>query len=57
MTTLASHYDGKRLNTFNDIVCKPDGSIWFTDPVFGILGFYEGLRPTPKYQTTYTAWM
>ncbi len=44
ITTLASHYQGKRLNSPNDIVCKSDGSIWFTDPTFGILGFYEGMR-------------
>jgi len=44
ITTLASHFEGKRLNSPNDIVCKSDGSIWFTDPVFGILGFYEGMK-------------
>jgi gluconolactonase len=32
------------LNSPNDIVCKSDGSIWFTDPPFGILGYYEGYR-------------
>lgn len=42
ITTLADSYKGKRLNSPNDIVCKSDGSIWFTDPVFGILGNYEG---------------
>lgn len=46
MTTLASRYDGKRLNSPNDIAVHPDGSIYFTDPFFGItpeqeeLGFY-----------------
>ena len=33
---------GKRLNSPNDVVVKSDGSIWFTDPVFGISGYYEG---------------
>jgi gluconolactonase len=42
ITTLASHYNGKPLNSPNDIVCKSDGSIWFTDPPFGILHHYEG---------------
>ncbi|MGH1358914.1 MAG: SMP-30/gluconolactonase/LRE family protein [Burkholderiaceae bacterium] len=44
ITVLADSYQGKRLNSPNDIVCKSDGSIWFTDPVFGILGNYEGLK-------------
>ena len=35
-------YQGKPLNSPNDVVVKSDGSIWFTDPVFGILGYYEG---------------
>lgn len=42
ITVIADNYQGKRLNSPNDIVCKSDGSIWFTDPVFGILGYYEG---------------
>ena len=42
ITVIADRYDGKRLNSPNDIVCKSDGSIWFTDPPFGILGNYEG---------------
>ena len=42
ITVLATHYDGKRLNSPNDVVVKSDGSIWFTDPPFGILGNYEG---------------
>ncbi len=37
-------FDGKRLNSPNDVVVKSDGSIWFTDPVFGILGDYEGYK-------------
>lgn len=42
VTVLASHYRGKRLNSPNDIVCKADGSIWFTDPLYGINTDYEG---------------
>jgi gluconolactonase len=41
-TVLASHYQGKRLNSPNDVVVKSDGSIWFTDPTYGIDSFYEG---------------
>jgi gluconolactonase len=42
ITVLADRFDGKRLNSPNDIVCARDGSIWFTDPSFGIGGWYEG---------------
>jgi gluconolactonase len=42
ITVLADRYQGKRLNSPNDIVCANDGSIWFTDPMFGILGKWEG---------------
>lgn len=42
ITVLASHYRGKRLNSPNDVVVKSDGSIWFTDPDYGILSDYEG---------------
>lgn len=44
ITTLASHYRGKRLNSPNDVVVKSDGSIWFTDPHYGIMTDYEGHR-------------
>jgi gluconolactonase len=42
ITVIADRYDGKRLNSPNDVVVKSDGSIWFTDPPFGILSDYEG---------------
>lgn len=42
ITVLASHYRGKRLNSPNDVVVKSDGSIWFTDPAYGIDSDYEG---------------
>lgn len=48
ITVLASHYQGKRLNSPNDIVCHSDGSIWFTDPPFGIHGDWEGERAAPE---------
>jgi len=40
--TIADNYDGKRLNSPNDVVVKSDGSIWFTDPSYGIDSDYEG---------------
>ncbi len=39
---LATQFEGKRLNSPNDVVVKSDGSIWFTDPTYGIDGYYEG---------------
>jgi gluconolactonase len=41
-TILADRFDGKRLNSPNDVVVKSDGSIWFTDPTYGIDSNYEG---------------
>lgn len=41
-TVLADRYKGKRLNSPNDVVVKSDGSIWFTDPSYGIDSDYEG---------------
>ncbi len=42
ITTICDRFEGKRLNSPNDVVVKSDGSIWFTDPRFGILSNYEG---------------
>ena len=42
ITVLQDGFEGKRLNSPNDVVVKSDGSIWFTDPAFGISGYYEG---------------
>jgi len=42
ITVLADRFEGKRLNSPNDVVVKSDGSIWFTDPPFGIVGYYQG---------------
>lgn len=42
VTTLADRYDGKRLNSPNDVIVKSDGSVWFTDPAYGIDTDYEG---------------
>jgi gluconolactonase len=43
-TTIAEKFEGKRLNSPNDIVVHPDGGIWFTDPTYGINGNYEGFK-------------
>jgi gluconolactonase len=42
ITVLADRYKGKRLNSPNDVVVKSDGSVWFTDPPYGIMSDYEG---------------
>jgi len=42
ITVICDRFEGRRLNSPNDVVVKSDGSIWFTDPQFGILGYYEG---------------
>lgn len=48
ITVLADSYRGKRLNSPNDIVCQGNGAVWFTDPPFGILGWWEGEPATPE---------
>ncbi len=44
ITVLCDGYGGHRLNSPNDVVVAPDGAVWFTDPAFGLLGYYEGER-------------
>jgi gluconolactonase len=51
ITVVADKFEGKPLNSPNDIVCKSDGSIWFSDPPFGILGNYEGYVAKPELPT------
>lgn len=48
VTVLMDNWQGKRLNSPNDVVVKSDGSIWFTDPPFGIHGNYEGNKAEPE---------
>ena len=43
-TVVAERYQGKRLNSPNDVVVHPSGDIWFTDPPYGINGNYEGFK-------------
>ncbi len=45
---LVDRYQGKRLNAPNDVVVKSDGTVWFTDPHYGIETDYEGEKQTPE---------
>ena len=40
-TVIADRFDGKRLNSPNDVVCRSDGSVWFTDPPFGLPAMFD----------------
>jgi gluconolactonase len=51
VTVIAERYQGKPLNSPNDVVCRSDGSIWFSDPPFGILGYYEGRKAASELPT------
>lgn len=48
ISVIADKYNGKRLNSPNDVVVKSDGSIWFTDPSYGIMSDYEGQKSDPE---------
>lgn len=48
ITVICDRFEGKRLNSPNDVVVKSDESIWFTDPRFGILSYYEGEIAEPE---------
>jgi gluconolactonase len=53
ITVIASHYEGKRLNSPNDVVVRADGSIWFTDPSYGIDSDYEGHKAESEIGACY----
>jgi gluconolactonase len=53
ITTIADTYQGKRLNSPNDVVVKSDGSIWFTDPAYGIDSDYEGWKADSEIGACY----
>jgi gluconolactonase len=42
ISVMADRFEGKRLNSPNDVVVKSDGSVWFSDPSYGIDSDYEG---------------
>ncbi len=48
VSVVADKYNGKPLNSPNDVVVHPDGGVWFTDPPYGILGNYEGIEAKPE---------
>lgn len=45
---IVTHYHGNRLNSPNDVALAPDGTIWFTDPTFGILMPNQGALAKPE---------
>ncbi len=47
LTVIASSFEGKRLNSPNDVVVSSDGAVWFTDPTYGIISNFEGYRSQP----------
>jgi gluconolactonase len=51
VTILADRYNGKQLNSPNDVVVASDDSIWFSDPSYGIGGNYEGLQAEQEQPT------
>ena len=53
ITVLATHHDGKRLNSPNDVVVKSDGTIWFTDPAYGIETDLEGHKSKQEQDGCY----
>jgi gluconolactonase len=56
ISVIAEHFEGKKLNSPNDIVSRSDGSLWFTDPSFGILGWYEGAKAVAELPTNVYRW-
>jgi gluconolactonase len=48
ITVLADNYQGKKLNSPNDVVVKSDGTVWFTDPIFGIVTDHYGDLAQPE---------
>jgi gluconolactonase len=53
VTVLVDRWQGKRLNSPNDVVVAADGSVWFTDPPYGILSDREGRKADPEYGGCY----
>jgi gluconolactonase len=51
ITVLADRFEGKPLNSPNDVVVKSDHTIWFTDPSYGIMSNYEGFKAEPEQAT------
>ena len=56
ITVLADRYDGKPLNSPNDVVVRSDGAVFFTDPSYGIEGWYEGYAAEPELPCNVYRW-
>jgi gluconolactonase len=56
LTVLADRYDGKRLNSPNDLVYRSDGSLYFTDPPFGLPRFFDDPRKETPFSGVYRWW-
>ncbi len=52
ITVIADSYQGKRLNSPNDVIVAPDGAIWFSDPHYGIMTDYEGAKAEQQLPCT-----
>ena len=52
ITVIADRYNGKKLNAPNDLVVASNGSIWFSDPTYGIKANYEGLHAEKEQERT-----
>ena len=55
VTVLADSFEGKKLNSPNDVVVKSDDSVWFTDPHYGIMTNYGGYIADQEYQAAFKA--
>jgi sugar lactone lactonase YvrE len=55
LTVLAARYQGKRLNSPNDLVYKSDGSLYFTDPPFGLPKFFDDPRKELRFSGVFRA--
>ncbi len=53
LTVIAERYKGRRLNSPNDVVVKSDGTVWFTDPNYGIMSNYEGFKADMEQEGCY----
>ncbi len=51
LTILADSFEGKPLNSPNDVIVRSDNSVWFTDPTYGIMSDYEGYKAEPEQPT------
>ena len=56
VTVLIDRFEGRRLNSPNDVVVSRDGAVWFTDPAFGLLSDYEGGRAEQELPLNLYRW-